>query len=105
MGCQRTTARQHTTARLACRMARTPDRSDWPSLESSLAAKMRISGVCGNHQPPRVIHIDLAPLIERYGPDVKTRDVMDRLKCAECGKAVSVSLQATDLAVGGKMKG
>ena len=45
------------------------------------------------------------PLIERYGPDVKTRDVMDRLKCAECGKAVSVSLQATDLAVGGKMKG
>lgn len=73
-------------------MPNLPPRSSWPSLASTLDAGMMIAGTCGACQPPRRIDIPLGPLIERYGPDAKTRDVMDRVTCAACGGRVTVSL-------------
>jgi hypothetical protein len=57
-----------------------------------MAGDVMIAGICGNCNPIRPIKILLGPLIERYGPDVKTRDVMDRITCAACGAKMPVSL-------------
>ena len=79
-------------ARLWHPPAMRPPRKDWPSLASSKAAKLHIGGICGKCSPPRRIEIDIADLIAKYGPDVKTRDAMDRITCSVCGARVPVTL-------------
>jgi hypothetical protein len=51
---------------------------------------MHIGGYCAHCK--RSLRIEMEPLVERFGPETKTRDVMLRITCKECGKRVSVSL-------------
>jgi hypothetical protein len=70
--------------------------SGWPSLASSQAAGLMLAGICSACQPPRRIEIQIATLIERYGPQVKVCDVADRFTCAACGTKVPLSLVPID---------
>lgn len=79
------------------------DRSKWPSLAETQASGMTIAGICGGCTPARRIHVDMATAIERYGADTKTRDVMDRVTCSECGAKVAVTLTPFRMGPGGKM--
>ena len=77
-------------------MSSLPDRSGWPSLASSLNAGVMLVGICSACQPPRRIEIQIAALIERYGPHVMICDVADRFTCAACGAWVQLSLVPID---------
>ena len=86
-------------------MARdTSDRSKWPSLAETQASGLAIAGICGTCRPPRRILVDMAVAIERLGPDEKTRDVMDRVTCSECGAKVAATLTPLRMGPAGKIE-
>jgi hypothetical protein len=81
-------------------MSRLSDQSGWQSLASSLNAGVMLAGNCTVCQPPRRIEIQIAALIERYGPHVMICDVADRFTCAACGAWVQLSLVPIDTGPG-----
>ncbi len=44
----------------------------------------------------------MAAAIARLGPDVKTRDVLDRVTCSACGAKVPASLSPANIGPGGR---
>jgi hypothetical protein len=59
------------------------------------AMKMEMGGLCDNpRHEPRIVNVDTAAVISRYGPDAITEDVMKKITCQECGKPVAMTISA-----------
>ena len=73
-----------------------PDRCTWPDLRNTLNAKCMLAGICGTCKPARHVVVPIGPLIERFGADAKTREVVDRITCKACGTRVHLSVVPID---------
>ncbi len=63
-----------------------------PILASHAAAHCDFFGMCVPCR--RRIVVTPAALVERYGPNAITREVMDRIVCKECGRHVETSVSS-----------
>ncbi len=59
------------------------------------AMKMEMGGLCdsGRHEP-RMVDVDTAALISKYGPAAITDDVMGKFTCRDCGEPVAMTISA-----------
>jgi hypothetical protein len=57
--------------------------------------KMEMGGLCdGAGHEPRMVDVDTAALIQRYGPDAITEAVMKKITCQICGAPVAMTISA-----------
>lgn len=58
--------------------------------------RLELGGFCTGCEPARLVKVDNAKIIERYGPNALMRDVAKRVVCSECRKGVRVTVSCRD---------
>lgn len=58
--------------------------------------RLELGGFCTGCKPARLVKVDNAKIIERYGPNALMRDVAARVVCSACRKPVRISVSCRD---------
>jgi hypothetical protein len=65
------------------------------TLSGLQSMKMEMGGLCdGPGHEPRMVDVDTAVLISRYGPEAITEEVMQKISCSTCGQPVAMTISA-----------